>query len=33
MMIIIIIVIFDKGAKLAMAVFKDNHTGHINLRN
>ena len=37
MMIIIIIVIFDEGSKLAVAVFIgvliDNHTGHINLRN
>ena len=37
MMIIIIIVIFDEGAKLAMAVFSgvliDNHKGHINITN
>ena len=37
MMIIIIIVIFDEGAKLAMAVFigvlTDNHKGHINVTN
>ena len=37
MMIIIIIVIFDEGAKLAMAVFSgvliDNHNGHINVTN
>ena len=37
MMIIIIIVIFDEGAKLAMAVFSgvliDNHKGHINVTN
>ena len=37
MMIIIIIVIYDEGAKLAMTVFSgvlvDNHKGHISVTN